>query len=79
MPLEMNNLLERAAAALCKALEELLSSFSETWWKTCVKPKRSFQQRQRVMQRSISRLDQFDLAALLRLVDQNWYELAVLT
>ena len=76
MPLEMNNLLEQAAAVLCEALEELLSSRSETWWETYVKPKLSFQQRQRVIQRGISRLDQLDLAALLRLVDQNWYELA---
>ena len=76
MLLEMNNLLEQAATALCEALEALLPSLSETWWETCVKSKLSFQQRQRVMQRSISRLDQLDLAALLRLVDQNWYELA---
>ena len=76
IPFEMNNLLGRAAASLCEALEELLPSLSETWWETCVKSKLSFQQRKRIMQRSISRLDQLDLAALLRLVDQNWYELA---
>ena len=76
MPLEMNNLLEQAASALCGALEKILPSLSKTWWESCVKSKLSFQQRQRVMQRSISRLDQLDLAALLRLVDQNWYELA---
>ena len=72
----MNNLLEQATVALCEALEELLPSLSDTWWETCVESKLSFQQRQRVRQRSISRLDQLDLAALLRLVDQNWYELA---
>ena len=72
----MNNLLEQATVALCEALEKLLPSLSDTWWETCVESKLSFQQRQRVRQRSISRLDQLDLAALLRLVDQNWYELA---
>ncbi len=76
MSLEMNNLLEQATVALCGALEEFLPSLSDTWWETCVKSKLSFQQHQRVMQRSISRLDQLDLATLLRLVGQNWYELA---
>ena len=76
IPLEMNKLLEQAAAALCEKLEELLPSLSDTWWETCVEARLSFRQRQRVRQRSISRLDQLDLAALLRLVDQNWYELA---
>ena len=76
MPLGMNNLLEQAASALCGALEEVLPPLSETWWETCVTSKLSFQQCQRVKQRGIFRLDQLDLAALLRLVDQNWYELA---
>ena len=76
MSLEMNNLLKQTAAALCRALEELLPPLSDTWWESCVEEKLSFQQRQRVRQRGISRLDQLDLSALIRLVDQNWYELA---
>ena len=78
MSVEMGNLLKQAVSALCGALEELLPPLSETWWETCVISKLSFQQRKRVKQRSISYLDQLDLAALLRLVDQNWYELAYL-
>lgn len=71
MPLEMNKLLGHAASALCGALEEILPSLSETWWETCVQSKLSFQQRRHVKQRRISRLDQLDLAALIRLVDQR--------
>ena len=76
MSLETNDLLRQVASALCGALEELLPSLSETWWETCVQSKLSFQQRRHVKQRRISRLDQLDLAGLIRLVDQNWYELA---
>ena len=72
----MNNLLKQTAESLCRALEELLPPLSDTWWESCVEAKLSFQQRQRVRQRGISRLDQLDLSALIRLVDQNWYELA---
>ena len=76
MSLAMNNLLKQTATALCRALEELLPPLSDTWWESRVEAKLSFQQRQRVRQRGISRLDQLDLSALIRLVDQNWYELA---
>lgn len=74
MSLEMNSLLKQTSAALCRALEELLPPLSDTWWESCVVAKLSFQQRQRVRQRSISRLAQLDLSALIRHVDQNWYK-----
>ena len=76
MASEMPHLLEQTASALCQTLEEILPPLSETWWEMCVKGKLSFQQRQHVERRNISCLDQLDLAALLRIVDQNWFELA---
>lgn len=70
-------LLNQASVLLCKALEELLSQIChDGWWSKCVVGKLSFQQRQQIERRGISRLDQLDLAALLRILDQNWFELA---
>ncbi len=69
-------LLDQAAGALCRALESLLPALDADWWERCCVGKLSFHQRQHVERRAISQLDQLDLAALLRIVDQNWYELA---
>ena len=76
MPPEMPDLLNSAAAAVCHALEALLPSIHSEWWPRCVAGKLTFQQRQQLERRGINRLDQLDLAALLRIVDQNWFELA---
>ena len=76
MRTDVPNLLNFAARALCRALDSLLPGLDRDWWKRCVIGKLSFQQRQHAERRGISRLDQLDLAALLRLVDQNWYDLA---
>ena len=76
VPADMPGLLERAAGILCQTLHEMLPKLVDQWWDTCVTGKLSFQQRQHVERRGISRLDQLDLAALLRILDQNWFELA---
>jgi superfamily II DNA or RNA helicase len=76
MPADMPSILDRTAGVLCQALQNLLPALSPQWWEACVKGKLSFQQRQHLERRGIKRLDQLDLAALLRIVDQNWYELA---
>ena len=76
MPADMPSILDRTAGVLCQALQNLLPPLSPQWWEACVKGKLSFQQRQHLERRGIQRLDQLDLAALVRIVDQNWYELA---
>jgi ATP-dependent helicase HepA len=53
-----------------------LPGFSPDWWTTHVVKQLTFQQQQFVQRGQVSRLDQLDLAALLRLLDQNWYELS---
>jgi superfamily II DNA or RNA helicase len=53
-----------------------LPGFSPDWWTTHVVKQLTFQQQQFLQQGQVSRLDQLDLAALLRLMDQNWYELS---
>lgn len=76
MSTEVPNLLNQAARVLCRALESLLPGLDKNWWSNRVVGKLSFQQRQQVERRGSSRLEQLDLAALLRIVDQNWHELA---
>lgn len=58
-------------------LSEQLPSLSDDWWNTCVVRQLTYQQQQYLQQGRLTRLDQLDLAALLRLVDQNWHELSL--
>ena len=76
MSVEMNKVLQCATSSLCHALSQLLPNLADIWWESCVKSRLSFQQQQYVERHRVTRLDQLDLAAFLRLVDQNWFELA---
>lgn len=76
MEVDIHEILERTAGVLCRALTEMLPALDESWWDKCVKEKLSFQQQQHVVRRGITQLEDLDLAALLRIVDQNWYELS---
>jgi len=76
MTVDMPGLLSRATRALCQELQTLLPTLEQEWWQRCVTGKLSFLQQQHVERRDIKQLDQLDLAALLRVVDQNWYDLA---
>ncbi len=76
MTTDIQKLLDEASAALCQSLFVSLPPLAADWWDLCVVRKLSFQQRQQVERRRLQNLDQLDLAALLRIVDQNWFELA---
>jgi len=76
MTVDMPGLLSRATRTLCQELQTLLPTLEQDWWQRCVAGRLSFQKQQHVEHRGIKELDQLDLAALLRVVDQNWYELA---
>lgn len=54
----------------------LQSIDNQTWWQTLVIPKLSYQQEQRVRRENITELKRLDLAALLRILDKNWYEIS---
>ena len=57
-------------------LEKILPSLFDDWWKQAVVNNLSFQQRRRIEQRNIESLASLDLAALLRVLDQNWYQIS---
>ncbi len=76
MSTKMGELLNLAAAELCQFLDKRLPMLGdEDWWVKRVIDKLSFQQQRYVAQRSISELGGLDLAALIRILDQNWYDL----
>lgn len=72
----MTMLLSQAAKQLVPFLEKVLPSISDKWWEQCVLNALSFQQRRRIEQQKVISLVSLDLAALLRVLDQNWYQIS---
>ncbi len=70
------NLLNKASKCLALFLEKVLPSLFHCWWHDAVINVLSFQQRRRVKERGINSLISLDLAALLRVLDQNWYQVS---
>ncbi len=64
------------AVQLAIFLEKVLPSICDDWWNKAVINGLSFQQKQRIVQRNITTLSGLDLAGLLRVLDQNWYQLS---
>jgi ATP-dependent helicase HepA len=57
-------------------LTEDLPKLSNNWWQVNVLAKLSFQQQSYVKTSRVTSLTQLDLAAHLRILDQNWHEIA---
>ena len=72
----MNDLIRIAAAELARFLSAKLPNLSPNWWQKHVVNCLSFQQQRIAMERNHTNLQQLDFAALLRVLDQNWYELS---
>jgi len=74
----MIDLLKEATYEIAAFLDEHLPRLSADWWRAHVVERLSFQQQRMAAERGIASLEQLDLAALLRVMDQNWYELSEL-
>lgn len=72
----MNDLLKTATAELERFLSESLPKLSDEWWTKHVIDRLSFQQQRLVQERRFTALRDLDFAALLRVLDQNWFELS---
>ena len=72
----MDELMRIASGDLARFLDATLPGLGDNWWQQHVVERLSFQQQRMVQERGFSRLDQLDFAALLRVLDQNWYELS---
>ncbi len=72
----MNELIRDATSDLAGFLAVHLPTLAEDWWSTLVVDRLTFQQQRIVEERRFTELAQLDFAALLRIFDQNWYELS---
>ena len=73
---KMHNELKLSTSDLARFLQEKLPALSEDWWEKRVVDRLSFQQQRVIGEKNISSLRELDFAALLRILDQNWYDLS---
>lgn len=71
-----NLLANETTTSLQTFLQGLLPAIQDNWWDKCVVGTLTFQQQRLVEEKKISSISGLDLAALLRVLDQNWFELA---
>lgn len=69
----MNSYLHTSASLLAEWLGKLLPKTSPDWWEESVIEKLSYNQRETAKNKGFTKLDDFDLAALLRIADKSWY------
>lgn len=60
---------------LVKFLETVMPTLDSDWWDSLVLDKLTYQQKSFASSLPINALERLDLAALLRVADQNWYDL----
>jgi uncharacterized membrane protein YkvA (DUF1232 family) len=68
--------LSRTNGLLVRFLGINLPAISADWWEKTVVDKLTYTQSERVRKSNITSLEGLDLAALLRVFDQNWYEIS---
>lgn len=77
MDYNLNDLLQEVTNNLAIFLEnELPMLFKEEWWNHAVVSNLNPQQQRQLQLRNIKSLEQLDLAALLRVFNQNWYQIS---
>jgi ERCC4-related helicase len=72
----MNEILISTGAMIAHWLEARLPCLSKNWWTDQVVRRLTFQQQRLVEEKQIGSLAELDFAAVLRVLDQNWSELA---
>lgn len=72
----LTSLLSELADHLARYLENLLPQLFDDWWEEAVMNVLSHHQRRRATQGRFDSLSSLDLAALLRILDQNWYQIS---
>ena len=69
----INEYLHSATKELCAWLLKMLPRVSDDWWQTCVIDNLSYAQREFAEKSNYTKLEDLDLAALLRVTDKSWY------
>ena len=65
-----------ASDSLRSFLASVLPEVSDNWWCSHIMPSLSFQQLRMVEEKEITSLSGLDLAALLRVLEKNWYDIS---
>lgn len=72
---KINEYLHSATKELCVWLEKMLPRVTEDWWNECVMSNLSYAQQELARENGYDKLEQFDLAALLRITNKSWYDM----
>lgn len=72
---KINEYLHSATKELCVWLEKMLPRVTEDWWNECVMSNLSYAQQELARENGYDKLEQFDLAALLRIANKSWYDM----
>ena len=72
---KMHEYLHAATKELCAWLGKMLPRVSKDWWQVCVMDNLSFTQKQYAEENGYSKLEDLDLAAMLRVADKSWYDM----
>lgn len=76
MAYNIHDFFQRLSVQLAVFLERELPPLFDDWWTKAVVNTLSFQQKRRLEQHNITSLGGLDLAGLLRVLDQNWYQIS---
>ncbi len=72
---KMNQYIQQSADWLVLWLEEELSKLCDHWWNECVIDRLSDSQRNYIIEKGCKKLSELDLSVILRIVDNNWYDI----
>ncbi len=72
---KINEYLHSATKELCSWLSKMLPRVTDDWWDSCVIANLSESQKLFAEEKNYTKLEQLDLAALLRVMDKAWFNL----
>lgn len=72
---KMNEYLHQSTGLLISWLDGKLCRICDDWWNECVLDRLSYHQREIAIKKGFKELSDFDLAAVLRIADKNWYDM----
>ena len=72
---KMNEYLHQSTGLLISWLDGRLCRICDNWWNECVLDRLSYRQREIAIEKGFKQLSDFDLAAVLRIADKNWYDM----
>ena len=72
---KIHEYLHNATKELCMWLGKMLPRVADNWWEYCVIDNLSLMQQQYAEENGYSKLEDLDLAALLRVANKSWYDM----